>query len=248
MKTVLALIYLPIVSRSVSRVKEFRRSEAHDNILCYEGRGLTVEEFNKVAPRVLGENARGLYGMQPTVKLMEIETVVTPPPEGVPDSEKTPSTTSPSPAAKPPPVVNLPECGIEPIADGFMLVDYSASAARYMGTAGAWEDDAALVAPFASEDEARKACPGKLVAKPATVEETVESSETESEAAPEETTSEVGDVPQGSEPSQVGEAEAPLISGAVAESSAPSTPPATPAPSPAPAKKAAKKAPAKKAK
>lgn len=169
MKQVLAIIYLPVASRSVHRVRDFRRCEEHGNVLCYEGRALGVEEFNRVAPKVLGVSAVTNYGSQPLVKLIEIETVpevvaMVADPAGVP-------VPPPVPVAKPEPVIDLLKCGVEPIADGFMLVNYSAPEAEYMGQAKTWENDASLIVPFASETDARNACPGVLVCKPEPVTE-----------------------------------------------------------------------------
>jgi len=167
MKQVLGLIYIPVVSRSVSRVKEFRRCPEHDNLLAYEGRALSVEEFNKAAPKVMGAGATSLYGVQPIAKLVEVE-------ESAP--VETPAA-APVPTAKPAPVVDLPKVTLEPSGDGFVLVNYEGDEARYMGASQAWESDVSLVIPFATEDEARAACPGVLIPKaPEVVEPVVDES------------------------------------------------------------------------
>jgi len=156
-----ALIYLPHASRSVSKVREFRRCPEHDNLLTWEGRALGVEEFNQVAAKALGGNAVATYGMQPLVKLISVALPAAAVEAG-PDKE-----TLQPPAAKPVPVIEHLQVGVEPIADGFMLVNYSSAEAQYMGTARVWENEAGLVTPFSTEKEARSACPGVLVEKPA---------------------------------------------------------------------------------
>lgn len=162
--SVQALIYLPHASRSVSRVREFRRCPEHDNLLAWEGRAVGVDEFNTVAPKALGSNAVATYGMQPLVKLVRIKVEA-------PEPEAEGGETKPLIVEKPEPVIQHIQVGVEPIADGFMLVNYSSPEAQYMGTGGAWETDASLVTPFATEKAARSACPGQLVEKPAAVKE-----------------------------------------------------------------------------
>lgn len=160
MKKVLGLIYIPVVSRSVARVKEFRRCPEHGNLLAYEGRALTVDEFNKAAPKVLGQGATSIYGVQPIAKLVEIEVADEEPVEG-----GAPAASVPPVEAKPAPVIDLPKFVIEPAGDGFVLVNYDGDEARYMGVSLALESDVSLVIPFATEDDARGACPGVLVPK-----------------------------------------------------------------------------------
>jgi hypothetical protein len=197
MKQVLGLIYLPAVSRSVSRVKEFRRCADHDNLLAYDGRALSVEEFNKAAPKVMGAGAMSLYGVQPIAKLVEIEVAESAPVDA-------PAKPVAKVKAKPVPVINLPKVTVEPSGDGFVLVNYEGDEARYMGASQAWETDVSLVIPFATEDAARAACPGVLVAEhslsedsgasPSLVESAAPSEETPAEAsAPDESVSPVVD-------------------------------------------------------
>ncbi len=214
MKQVLAIIYLPVASRSVHRVKEFRRCEEHGNLLAYEGRPLGVEEFNTAAPKVLGESARTLYGSQPLVKLIEVEVQVAPV-EAAPAPELRAGL--PAPLPKPEPVIDLVKCGVEPIADGFMLVEYSDCEARYMGTSLIWENDAGLVTPFATEEAAKRACPGVLVARPETADfETTSEEDEEAEAVGESAAADT---------SLVGEAGAlPAAGEAAAETPAPAAP------------------------
>lgn len=151
------LIYLFGVSKSAPRVKEFVRAPEHDNLLVFNGRPLPLEEFNKVAPKVLGVGAVTFYGVQPQVKLVRV--LVESAPVEVKDQP---------PALVPPkvPVVDLPQVTVEPLADGFMLVDYRGEQARYMGTSQEWETDAGLVQPFATEAAARQSAPGPLVQRP----------------------------------------------------------------------------------
>jgi hypothetical protein len=176
MKQVLGLIYIPVVSRSVSRVKEFRRCPEHDNLLAYEGRALSVEEFNKAAPKVMGAGATSLYGVQPIAKLVEVEVAESAPVEAPP--------AKPAPKAKPAPVIELPKVTLEPSGDGFVLVNYEGDEARYMGESLAWESDVSLVIPFATEDAARAACPGVLVDKAPAANEPSESLTADSGASP----------------------------------------------------------------
>lgn len=197
MKQVFGLIYLPAVSRSVSRVKEFRRCADHDNLLAYDGRALSVEEFNKAAPKVMGAGAASLYGVQPIAKLVEIEVAEAAPVDA-------PAKPAAKVKAKPVPVIELPKVTVEPSGDGFVLVNYEGDEARYMGASQAWETDVSLVIPFATEDAARAACPGVLVAEhslsegsgasPSLVESAAPSEETPAEAsAPDESVSPVVD-------------------------------------------------------
>lgn len=163
MKQVLGLIYFPpALSRSVSRVREFRRCPEHDNLLAYAGRALTVEEFNDLAPKLLGDGAKSLYGVQPIAKLVEVD---------VSDAPKAPVAVVPPVVVAPPPVLDLPKVTIEPSGDGFVLVNYEGEDARYMGASLAWETDVSLVIPFATEEEARGAAPGGIIAKAPQVED-----------------------------------------------------------------------------
>lgn len=160
--SVRALIYLPHVSKACSRVREFTRCKEQGNLLCYNGRPLEVAEFNALAPKVLLQAA--LYGMQPIVKLVEVADTA----PAVPESPPVPPVvvkTKPEATANAevcPPVETNPaaEIGtivVEPLNDGFMLVDLRGAEALYRGTGENWESDASLVAPFASEAEAREA-------------------------------------------------------------------------------------------
>jgi|688.fasta_scaffold588510_2 hypothetical protein len=176
MKQVLGLIHFPpSLSRSVARVRDFRRCPEHDNVLAYEGRALSVDEFNRVAPKLLGEG-KGLYGVQPIAKLVEVEVAESAPVEA--------PAAKPLRAAKPAPVIDLPKVTLEPSGDGFVLVNYEGDEACYMGASQAWESDVSLVIPFASEDEARAACPGVLVDKAPAIDEPDESLAEDSGASP----------------------------------------------------------------
>lgn len=158
MKQVLGLIYFPSsLSRSVARVREFRRCPEHDNVLAYEGRALSIDEFNRLAPRLLGDGAKGQYGVQPIAKIVEVEIVEDlQPGQNIPPVEAVPPVVSV-------PVVDLPKVTLEPAGDGFVLVNYEGDEARYMGVSQVWESDVSLVLPFASEEEAREASPGMIV-------------------------------------------------------------------------------------
>ena len=160
MKEVRGLIYFAGVSRSVPSIRGFKRCPEHGNVLAYDGRPLPMDEFNKVADKVLGEQAKGIYGLIPVVRLVAVEVgdaVAAPvPPE--------------APAAPRKPVVPLPDTvrvSIVP-ADGigFMLVDYESDPCRYMGQAQVWESDVSLITTFATEEEARQAAPGPIVPAP----------------------------------------------------------------------------------
>lgn len=160
MKEVRGLIYFAGVSRSVPSIRGFKRCPAHGNVLAYDGRPLPMDEFNRVADKVLGEQAKGIYGLIPVVRLVEVEvaeSVAAPvPPEAPPAPRK--------------PVVPLPDTvrvSIVP-ADGigYMLVDYESDPCRYMGTAQVWESDVSLITTFATEEEARQAAPGPIVPAP----------------------------------------------------------------------------------
>lgn len=151
-----ALIYLPNVGKSVSRVREFRRCPAHGNLLAYQGRALDVDEFNKTAPIVLGNATT--YGMQPMVKLVgsndapvlvEPENAASLPP-GKPEAATKPTFSDAAPA---------PTLIIEPLNDGFVVVDLRGESALYRGTGEGWESEIGLVAPFASVEEAAEAAP-----------------------------------------------------------------------------------------
>jgi hypothetical protein len=158
-----ALIYLPNVGKSVSRVREFRRCPAHGNLLSYQGRALDVDEFNKIAPNVLGNATT--YGMQPMVKLVGDNGVVPAPPEKTADVGKASDV-----ATKP----ELPQAGgliIEPLNDGFVVVDLRGESALYRGTGEGWESEIGLVAPFASVEDAAAAVPDAT--KPIPAEEVV---------------------------------------------------------------------------
>ncbi len=160
-----ALIYLPHVSKACSRVREFTRAAAHDNLLCYNGRPLEFEEFNKLAPKVLLQGA--FYGMQPIVKLVVVpdavpapatpeETTTTKPGATTPGTLSTPGAETPGAAAgASAPASPLPaNLAIEPLSDGFVLVDLGGEGCLYRGLGGSWETDASLVQPFATETEA----------------------------------------------------------------------------------------------
>jgi hypothetical protein len=163
MKQVLGLIFFPpALSRSVARVREFRRCPEHDNLLAYDGRALSVEEFNRVAPKLLGDGAKSLYGVQPIAKLVEVD---------VSNVSAAPVANVPPVVVPAAPVIDLPKVTIEPSGDGFVLVNYEGEEARYMGASLAWETDVSLVIPFATEDEARGSAPGGIIAQPPEVEE-----------------------------------------------------------------------------
>ena len=159
------ILYLPSVSKSISRVGKFTRCPAHGNLLAWLGRPLPLTEFNTVAPTVL-QNA-ALYGMQPFVKLVEVEI---PDPETKPDpsagtkTEIVPDSTKPagttSPASK--------DYDVEPLNDGFVVVDLRTSDVLYRGQGEQWESEISLVRPFSTEDEARAVIPTAVVTTPVT--------------------------------------------------------------------------------
>jgi hypothetical protein len=167
MKEVRGLIYFAGVSRSVPSIRGFKRCPEHGNVLAYDGRPLPLAEFNRVADKVLGEQAKGIYGLIPVVRLVEVEVADVVPVEAVP----------PKPAK---PTVPLPptiRVAVEPIDGGFMLVDYQSDPARYMGQSLLWELEAGLVLPFANEQEARQHAPGPIVPAPAVLETADEADE-----------------------------------------------------------------------
>lgn len=167
MKRILGLIYLPNVSRSVSRVKEFRRVPEHGNLLCFDGKALTVDEFNKAAEKAMCAGAASIYGLQPMAKMVEIEVedvLETPPSDAAP-------IVPPLEPAKPAPVIDLPKVTVEPSGDGFVLVNYEGDEARYMGQSQTWETDVSLIMPFVTEADAIAASPGLIVAKTPEVEQ-----------------------------------------------------------------------------
>ncbi len=203
MKEVRGLIYFAGVSRSVPSIRGFKRCPEHGNVLAYDGRPLPMAEFNRVADKVLGEQAKGIYGLIPVVRLVEVEVAEVVPVEAVP----------PKPAK---PTVPLPptiRVAVEPIDGGFMLVDYQSDPARYMGQSLLWELEAGLVLPFATEQEARQHAPGPIVASPAIPETAAEADKTDDSL--------VGEG-SGASPSLV-ENEAPAPSGPDASSPPPGT-------------------------
>lgn len=169
MKQVLGLIFFPpSYSRSVSRVRDFRRCPAHDNLLAFEGRALSVEEFNKHAPKLLGDGAKALYGVQPIAKLVEVEVVDQNEEAPLIGNRMLPAGAAGNPISPPASAVEAPKITVEPSGDGFVLVNYEGDEARYMGVSQAWETDVSLVLPFATEDDARAAAPGGVAAQPPT--------------------------------------------------------------------------------
>lgn len=167
MKQVLGLIYFPpSYSRSVARVRDFRRCAAHDNLLAFEGRAMSVEEFNKHAPKLLGDGAKALYGVQPIAKLVEVEVVDQSEEAPLIGNRLLPAGEACNPVSPPATTVEAPKITIEPSGDGFVLVNYEGDEARYMGVSQAWETDVSLVLPFATEDDARAAAPGGVAAQP----------------------------------------------------------------------------------
>lgn len=158
------ILYLPNVSKSVSRVGKFTRCPAHGNLLAWLGRPLPMEEFNGIAPTVLQNGA--LYGMQPFVKLVEVE---------IPDA----ATEEVPPLVPVPPLVaNEPtkpagdlvspskDYDVEPLNDGFVVVDLRSTDVLYRGQGDLWESDISLVRPFATEDEARAIIPQPPIPEP----------------------------------------------------------------------------------
>jgi hypothetical protein len=154
MKEVRGLIYFAGVSRSVPSIRGFKRCPEHGNVLAYDGRPLPMAEFNKVADKTLGEQAKGIYGLIPVVRLVEVEVADVVPVETAP----------PQPAKPAKPLSPTIRVAVEPIDGGFMLVDYEADPVRYMGQSLLWELEAGLVLPFATEQEARQHAPGPIVA------------------------------------------------------------------------------------
>lgn len=159
------ILFLPNVSKSISRVGKFTRCPAHGNLLAWLGRPLPMEEFNVIAPTVLQNGA--LYGMQPFVKLVEVE-IPDSTPEAVPPLTPVPPLV-PNEATKPAGDL-LPSSkayDVEPLNDGFVVVDLRSADVLYRGQGDLWESDISLVRPFATEDEARAIIPQPEITEPA---------------------------------------------------------------------------------
>jgi len=171
-----ALIYLTAVSKTVAQVRIplgrfFRRCPEHDNLLCLEGRALDMDEFNALAPKMINQMIVTQIGSLPCVKLVEVPDVpvpvaaeestdVTPPEGGKQKAEmgeqKTDSTESTLESAAPPVPVVLPdEVMAEEVDGGFVLADYRAPTAAFLGSGEAgWQGDVSLVTPFPSPEAA----------------------------------------------------------------------------------------------
>lgn len=168
-----ALIYLPAVSRTIAQVKVpggrvFRRCQAHENLLCLEGRALDLAEFNAVAPKMIHPNLIQQIGSLPCVKLVDVPDV--PVPADV--SAETTDVTPPKAPAVPESgsglesltlgssvgVTVLPaEVEVEAVEGGFVLADYRSGAA-FLGDGDAgWQGDVSLVTPFRTPEVAMAA-------------------------------------------------------------------------------------------
>lgn len=159
MKIVQGLIYLPNVGKAVSKVAKFLRCPQHGNVLAWLGRPLSIDEFNALAPTLL-TNAP-LYGMQPMVKLVEVEVEM---PELEPEKPKQKPQDDTGGNAKEFTAQSSEQTAeaafiIEPMNDGFVVVDLRGEAALYRGQGEQWETDISLVTPFANEAEASAAIP-----------------------------------------------------------------------------------------
>lgn len=162
-----ALIYLPAVSKTIAQVKvpqggrAFRRCPEHDNLLCLDGRPLDMAEFNAIAPKMIHPNLITQLGSLPCVKLVEVAEAAAPaldavPPPSVPAPPSVPPVGEPP---VPPPLASLPEnVVIEQVEGGFVLGDYRAEAAAFMGSGDAgWQGDVSLVTPFSTAEAATAA-------------------------------------------------------------------------------------------
>lgn len=191
-----ALIYLPAVSKTIAQVKvpqggrAFRRCPEHDNLLCLDGRPLDMAEFNAIAPKMIHPNLITQLGSLPCVKLVEVVEAAAPtldvvPPASEPVLATVPPVVPPS-APVNPPVTVLPEnVVIEIVEGGFVLGDYRAEAAAFMGAGDAgWQGDVSLVEPFATPDAATAAfAPVTDVTPPTPVEAAKETPPTAPKAA-----------------------------------------------------------------
>lgn len=165
-----ALIYLPAVSRTIVQVKVpgtgrfFRRCPELENLLCLEGRALDLVEFNALAPKMINSNLIQQIGSLPCVKLVDVPDAelpevespagdVTPPKE---EEQKADSAVSKSETADSPVTVVLPdEVMAEEVEGGFVLADYRAPTAAFLGSGDAgWQGDVSLVTPFATAEAA----------------------------------------------------------------------------------------------
>lgn len=159
-----ALIYLPAVSKTIAQVKvpqggrAFRRCPEHDNLLCLDGRPLDMDEFNAIAPKMIHPNLITQLGSLPCVKLVEVA-----PEPAAPALDAVPPPSVPvlvtEPLVVPPSVTVLPEnVVIEQVEGGFVLADYRAESAAFLGAGDAgWQGDVSLVEPFATSDAATAA-------------------------------------------------------------------------------------------
>lgn len=166
-----ALIYLPAVSRTIAQVKVpgtgrfFRRCPEHENLLCLEGRALDLAEFNAAAPKMIHPNLIQQIGSLPCVKLVDVPDVpvpvdvsgettdATPPKE---EEQKADSAVSKSETAGSPVTVVLPdEVMAEEVEGGFVLADYRAPTAAFLGSGEAgWQGDVSLVTTFSTPEAA----------------------------------------------------------------------------------------------
>lgn len=70
-----AIVYLPDQSRFTPRVDQFMRTgEKWDNRLVWQGRELSIEEFNAQYPKI-NEHSRTKWGVEPRVELVEVAPV-----------------------------------------------------------------------------------------------------------------------------------------------------------------------------
>lgn len=237
MKTVFALVFLASVSKSVQRVREFRRNPEHENLLLYNGRPLSVEEFNKLSPKLLSDLGKQTYGVMPSVKLIEVEVPeISAPPEDTTHPLKTTAPTTPE--IQPPTIVSpisldLPtDVEVEAIDGGFVVGDYRDGDVQFLGggTSG-WQSDVSLTEPFPSADVAKAAFLGVTLP-----------SLTDANQPPAEVSSPDGDTSATSVESTPATGEtAPAASETAPETNSPASPDSSTAPATPPAKKQAKK-------
>jgi hypothetical protein len=170
-----ALIYLPAISKSVQRVREFRRCPEYDNLLAYLGRPLALEEFNKIASRVISDLTRTELGVLPCVKLVDIpdimpvatvEPVAPVEPVAGAGAFLAPAPVEPiSENCHPPELVFPDGVVIETLETGeFCVADYRAGAALYLGAGSSeWQSDISLITPFESPGAATFAAQATLL-------------------------------------------------------------------------------------
>ena len=160
-----AIIYLPNISKTVFRTRDFQRCIDHDNLLAFRGRPLTMAEFNLEAPKLLSQNTITTFGTLPCVKLVEVPDVV---------AVSVPDVTPPVPPPVPPEglkpglqkladnlrleLLPLPEnVFVEEVEGGYILSDLRDGAAFLGKGESGWQGDVSLVEPFATAEAATAA-------------------------------------------------------------------------------------------